>query len=265
MTLTTDLFLVTYPGDFAWLPYLLLSIAKYVVRESYRRLVVVLEEGDEIPITLKAAAANDGAYLFGCRRYRGTETPGYVGQQIEKLRAWHYTDADRIVILDSDEVFCRAVDLRTDPAICLEKPLLVWRRWENAGKAQCWQASTREALGFNPLGETLCRDPFVFPGWFLHLAWEVLGGEKRLLTFNAVHDYPTNHGLSEFNCLGNIALVKYADAFTPMESKSRVVLDPMTCAVDDPVLPAPCVQRFWSHHGVADQEVQDALERLGLR
>jgi hypothetical protein len=259
--LKADLFLVTYPGDHPWLPYLFFSIAKFVKQSSYRNLVIVLEKGDPKCQAIETAERELGAVVKRCQKYRGTAVPGYLGQQIEKLRAWKHTDAERIVVLDSDEVFCRPVDLQSDPAIKLERPLLIWRKWENAGKAACWRSTTREVLGWEPLGETLCRDPYVYPSAFLREAWKMLGGEKRLRGFA---NRPTNTGVSEFNLLGNIALKHHAWMFTLMEAKGHAIVDEMTCAAADPRLPRACIKRFWSHYGVSDPSVQRKMKELGL-
>lgn len=245
MKLTTDLFLVTYPQDYPWLEFLFRSINRYVT--GFRRLVVVVEEQDLTPPMLPDFGPSAWE-IRTCRNYRGTDYPGYTGQAVEKLRAWHYTNADRIFILDSDLVFTRPVDLETDPRVNLEKPVVVYRPWEEAGEAKCWHPSTVELLG-NASHETMCCHPFIFPGWLLHRLWEVLGGEEKLLQ-KPPRDARGIPCISDFNLMGNYAL-RFPDAF-------------MAFNHHDTTFPPNFVHQFWSHHTVNHSEVRTKLQELGL-
>lgn len=241
MNLTTDIFLITYPKDYQWLPYLLESMR---LVQGFRRLIVVVEEGDEPPMGELMNFGPHDWVVKKCRKYRGTDFPGYTGQAIEKLRAWSYTDADRILIVDSDCVFSRPVDLDTDPAISLVKPLVIWREWSDAGDAKCWHESTVKLLGGEKKApyETMCRHSFVFPGWFLHWLWEHMGGEERLLRFKT---------LSDFNLMGNAAITCFPNEFKMAKFEGGHV-------------PPGFLHQFWSHHTVAHPEVQQKLAEMGL-
>ena len=263
MKLTTDIFLITFPDDYQWLPFLFRSIARHVM--GFDRLVVVVEEGDEPPLALLQNSGVRAWEIERCRRYRGTSYPGYTGQAIEKLRAWHYTDAERVMFIDSDCVFTRPLDLQTDPHINLAKPIVWWRQWNEAGPALCWKESTDQILGFSSYGETMCRHPFVFPGWMLHLLWERIGGEERLFRFPRV---------SDFNLMGNFAFsledqVGYSeDMFTlnhwppppPAATEADHARLGEAIAVE---VPGACVRQFWSRKGVT-VEVEEEMRKMEL-
>lgn len=246
MKLTTDLFLVTYPKDYPWLEYLFKSINRYVT--GFRQLVLVIEENDIAPMDILQKFGPKGWSVMRCRNYRGTDYPGYTGQAVEKLRAWHYTDADRIFILDSDLIFTRSVDLETDARANVQKPVVVNRPWEEAGEAVCWHPSTVELLGNAPF-ETMCCHPFIFPGWMLHKLWEILGGEEKLLQ-NPPRDARGAPCISDFNVMGNYAL-RFPGEFTPYDHR-------------DEDIPPNFIHQFWSHHTVNHPEVRAKLQELGF-
>lgn len=254
MKIVTDLFLITYPQDYDWLPYLFRSIVNNV--SGYDRLIVVIEEGHESPREILLAHGPRRWSIERCRAYAGTDFPGYSGQAIEKLRAWEYSSADRVLIVDSDCVFTRPVDLETDSAASIAKPIVLWREWKEAGDANCWKASTDELLGFGAPHETMCRHPFIFPTWMIHELWEHIGGEERLLQHKT---------LSDFNLMGNFALVKHPELFIPLHWQGPVDNHTETAGafVGDSV-PAEWVHQFWSHHRATNPAVQKVLGTLGL-
>jgi hypothetical protein len=252
MRLNTDIFLITYPGDYPWLQYLLRSTTKYVT--GFDRLCVVVEEGDDPPTDILKQFCTAPWYIEKCRRYRGTDYWGKGGQQIEKMRAWAYTDAERILLLDSDCVWIRPIDLQTDPAICIEKPVILHTPWENVGDARCWYSPTKTILGFEPPAETMRRHPFCYPAWFMHKVWEHVGGEERLRQF----EHPC-----EFNVLGNYAMVNHSDDFTLLQTMLSTGNEQRADSNIDGIPTAP-IRQFWSVGGMNDrvrQEIEAAIAR----
>ena len=183
----------------------------------------------------------DGWAVARSRGYR----PGYEsdrGSVVERLRAWSYSDAERLLYVDSDCVFCRPVDFQTEPTINLEKPVVMWRTWEEAVSGAVWHASARETLGFDPPLETMCRYPFCFPWQVLRDFWAFVGGEARLLSL------PT---FTDWNALGPYALQFHPDKVTKLHAG---------IGFGQPA----CVRQFWSHHRANHPQVLAELERLGL-
>lgn len=226
-------FLITYPNDYQWLPFLWRSIDKHVT--GLDRLVMVLEDGDATPANLPGYVE-----VKRCRRFSGIGRN--MGQPVEKLAAGERIDADAVFYVDSDCVFVAPVDLRT-----YSHPLLC-RQWENAGDAyKAFYDSTHQVLGFRPPFETMCRFPFVYPTDFVREAMAYIGGREKLAKLFAA-------GLShvcEFNVLGNYAIVKRPERFHIV----RADLEPE---------PPKVIRQFWSHGGLTPA-VLDEIERLGLR
>jgi hypothetical protein len=258
MKLSTDLFLKTYEKDYDWLPYLFRSIVHNL--RGYDRLIVVIEDQENSPDDILCAHGPRRWSIERCRRYEGTEVAGYVGQSIEKLRAWEYSTADRVVFLDSDCVVSRPVDLGTDPAASITKPIVLWREWQEAGDANCWHDSTAELLGFEPPHETMCRHPAIFPAWMLHELWEHIGGEDALRAVLSASNMA-----NDFNLMGNFALAKHPELFTPLHWQGPVDNHSETAGafVGDGV-PPEWVHQFWSHHRAEHPDVQKVLGKLGL-
>lgn len=96
---TIDILIRTYFRDFRWLSLCLRSIAAHV--EGYRDVIVVMP-----PSSLERLASDDipsdpRIGIHGCDEY----PDDYLGQQISKLNADLFTDADHIAIVDSDCIF----------------------------------------------------------------------------------------------------------------------------------------------------------------
>ena len=232
--MTTDLFLITYPKDYEWLPFLFRSIDRYLT--GFRKVVLVLEQSDDAPSRLPSYVE-----VKRCRDYRGSPVKGYHGQCIEKLALHEHTDADRILHIDSDCVFTAPIDLQT-----FEYPLIC-SPWNKVGDAICWFGPTRKVLGFNPPFETMRRYPFIYPLDFHREVYDFIGGRDRLLSLLT----GGMQSLSEFNILGNYAIVKTPERFT-------------ICRSDVDKLPPLYVRQFWSHDTISKPEVKAELERMGL-
>jgi hypothetical protein len=71
-----------------------------------------------------------------------------------------YTDADAIMILDSDEMLCRKI---TPSTFRDGYGRWVWnyRTWEDAEDANVWKKPTEEVLKFTPNYEAMTRAPFI--------------------------------------------------------------------------------------------------------
>ena len=106
MACAIDILIRTYFRDFRWLDLALRSILKFV--EGYRRIIIVMPgsslqrlRGDEIPASARTTVVRCPDYL-----------DDYLGQQVSKLHADEFTDAQLIahmgeasdVAIEVDEV-----------------------------------------------------------------------------------------------------------------------------------------------------------------
>jgi hypothetical protein len=147
-TQAIDILIRTYFRDFRWLSLSLLSIFKFV--EGYRRIIIVMPESsferlrdDEIPSSGKIA-------VLLCHDY----ADDYVGQQVSKLNADNFTDAQLIAHIDSDCIFSTRCTL---PTLLTrnERPVIRFlrrsRRRTSDGWRQCITDFHGEALPFDVL------------------------------------------------------------------------------------------------------------------
>jgi hypothetical protein len=246
---TVDILVKTHPPDYDWLPYLFRSMARV---RGYRSLVLLLEEQYPDPPDLP-----DYVVVKRSRRYVGTDYCSNLGAVMERLRAWSYTDAERIVFVDSDCVWSRDVDLQAEPTINLARPVVLWRTWHDAGPAAFLRGPAAETLGYQPPRETMVRYPFTFPREVLSRCWDFIGGESRLsrLTTKEARDaHPHSPEIyllppTDWNVLGSFAIDHTPDLVTPVNWRDAG--------------PA-CVHQFWSHDRPTAPAVREVLGRLGL-
>jgi len=192
-----DLYLVTFPQHFEWLPYLFKSIVKHV--RGFRDMVIALPPCVCVPESAHILDAID-------MRVHGAiiqpHLNSWKGQNAVKLQAWHNTSADEVCFVDSDLVFLREFtpdSLRTDG-----KLRMGYAPWEAAGPGICWKDSTAEVLGEEPPYYTMLGHPFQYPTQFVRRVYEHIGGEVG---------YMRGHAASEFELLGNYAALHERDSF----------------------------------------------------
>ena len=247
--LTVDIIVKTYPTDYDWLVYLWRSFSRV---SGYRNIVVLLEEQYPIPPGLPS-----NAVVARTRRYVGTDYPSNLGSVVERLRAWSYTDADRIVYVDSDCMWSRDVDLQTDPTINIEKPVVLWRTWGEAEGAAFLREATAQTLGYMPKFETMCRYPFCYPREVVKACWDWCGGEERIYNLSTkeeresagVPPYCRTLSPTDWDTLGNYAIDHRPGSITATHVKDA----------------GPrCIEQFWSWHRPTNPRVRERLAALGL-
>jgi len=151
-----DIFIRSYFRDFRWLTLSLRSIAKFV--EGYRQIVIVMPgssferlRGDEIPPSI-------GATVFPCPEF----DDDYLGQQVSKLNADRYTDADLIAHIDSDCIFQQRCML---PALVTKggRPIvrMLWQSRRSSGHG--WRRCIADFHGTPLPFDALVPPPIAYP------------------------------------------------------------------------------------------------------
>ena len=107
-TRSIDVVIRSYYRDFRWLALALRSLERFV--SGYRRVVVVVPQASLARSDVAVLGSGANVVVQSC----GDFADDYVGQQVTKLHADLYTDADIIFHLDSDQIYRRA--LRINPA-----------------------------------------------------------------------------------------------------------------------------------------------------
>nr|WP_248832548.1 hypothetical protein [Frankia sp. Mgl5] len=210
----------TYYRDLAWLSYSLAAVEKWC--RGFTEVVVVSPRTGA-PAVRRALPGS--VRLEICPDYRDD----YLGQQVTKLHADRFTDAELICHVDSDVIFTRSttpVDL-----LVAGRPWLVRLPVDKLGRHRPWVASTEDFLGFRVSHDFMQQPPFTYPRWIYP--------EIRRLSVarhgRSLDEYVTGQpprGFSEFNVLGAYALAHHPDAFTWFE-----------CG--DPAVPSLCAW-YWS-------------------
>lgn len=194
---TTDIFVKTCLHDREYHKYCLASIDKFC--SGFRNTVVV----------------------------EGEHPKGYLHQQVVKMHADDYTDADYILITDSDTLFNQPV---TPESFMVDgKPIWIHTPWtqellDHKGTAT-WKRVMEEFMGQSPGSEFMRRQPFVFPR-------HVFKSLRKLCVERHGVDLETyimrSNAFSEFNVMGFHCWLHHHDDFHWIDS-SKEELPPMLC------------------------------------
>lgn len=157
--MTTDIFIKTYHKDFIWLEWCLKSIKKFA--SGFRDIVVVSETGHDLPDHIKNIIPIKVFYVdFPEQMPTDVEHGlGYLWQQNIKLTWYDYTDANEVLVLDSDEMLTQPTtpgSFKTD-----DKPNWYYSSWDKMGSGACWKASTDFILKTNTEYSGMCITGFI--------------------------------------------------------------------------------------------------------
>jgi hypothetical protein len=216
------------------LRYCLASIERYC--SGFRRVVVVIPEASTAKWHWLGL---DADRVRHCPLYRDD----YLGQQVTKLHADQYTDADYICHVDSDCVFQRP----TTPADLIDagRPYVLMEPYARLDSHVPWRALTERFLGEKVSHEFMRRPPYTFPRWVYPALRRRCWARHGISLETYVLSQPPR-GFSEFNALGAYAYRHHRDAFTWVD------------AADAP--PQPC-RVFWSRQSL-DARVRQEIDRL---
>lgn len=166
----------------------------------------------------------------------GEHPRGYLHQQVVKLHADKHTDAEFILVTDSDTLFTEPV---TPDSFMVEgKPVWIHTPFtaamlEHPG-TRAWFHVMKEFFGVEPKSEFMRRQPFMFPR-------RVLEGLRQLCRNRhgvSIEDYIMGRkSFSEWNVLGMYCWAFHRDAFHWVDTSK-----------DE--LPELLVRQFWSHDPV---------------
>lgn len=156
---TIDIFIKTYYKDYPWLEYLLKSIKKFA--SGFRDVIIVSEP--EYPIPDSILTILPVKVFYEPFPKKSPTNPihgiGYLWQQYIKLNWIKYSDADAVLVMDSDEIFT----FRTTPEDfkMLGKFPWFYRSWDGIGDAICWKDPTEKLLKIEPKYEAMCITGFI--------------------------------------------------------------------------------------------------------
>lgn len=196
--MTTDIFIRSYVNDLCWLTYSLKSINQRA--KGFRDIHIVVPQGQAEHLKHLTLEKIHECPIYG---------DDYLGQQITKLMADTYTDADFILHIDSDTVFTQ--DVTPDTFVVDGKPIIYHEPYSKVG-LEPWYPVVSEVLGWAPENEFMRRFPFVYPRWIYKLLRGYIE-EKYSMSFEQYVVNRPYRSFSEFNIIGEYAWKKHHDQF----------------------------------------------------
>jgi hypothetical protein len=230
--LTCDIFIKSFPGDYEWLEYCLRSIAKFAT--GFRNVVVIVPK-----MSMDGGIWPPGMGTVSVRIIDVEEPQnGYLFQQVCKLNADKYTDADFVLFMDSDCIFTRPVTpetfMRDGKIMWLMTPMDKAREDQRAA----WISVMTKWMNKAPEYEFMHRHPFMFPRWFFEKIRGFCASQHSQALDNYILKQP-GRAFSEFNCAGFLAYEHFRDRFEWINTAT------------DQVPPATVLQN-WSPAGLTE-------------
>lgn len=229
--MTVDIFIKSYPPDYPWLSYCLQSIQRFAT--GFRRVIVVTSE-----IQPPTGTAEEVHYVieFGDK---------YLHQQLVKMHADCFTDAEFIAYLDSDTIFTRPVTPDDLIADC-RRPIKYFTPYTSLEeKDRVWQKPTSSVLKEEVTNEFMRRHPFVVPRKLLQ-EFRTFFWRKHGMSIGEYIRGVNGREFSEFNALGAFLFKYHNDKIHWINTDERL----------DPAF----VHQSWSWSGLTP-EIRADLER----
>lgn len=205
MNPVVDIFLRTYSKDHEYLHYALRSITKFCT--GFRQVVIVSKED-------------------------ATPEIGYLSQQLTKINADQFSNADYILFTDSDTLFKTPITPET--FFRDGKPIWLMTPFKELEGSDCWKAwfqSMADFAGVEPEFEHMRRHPFVMPRWLLSSFREWCESQHG----KTIEEYVFEKGrFSEYNALGHYAYRFHPEDFHWIDTSKEE-------------LPPETVLQLWSH------------------
>jgi hypothetical protein len=234
---SVDIFIRTYYKDLRWLAYCLRSIEKYA--HGFRDVILVTPRSSAARLTWSGLGRKVTTHI--CEDF----ADDYLGQQVTKMLADHYSDADFVCHLDSDCILRRPVT--PSDLISEGRAVISMAAYTALPHDEGWRRLSEGFLRRPVEFDFMRRPPFVYPRWlYAALRDHALRAHGTPLADHIVAQAP--HGFSEFNAMGSLAYYQYFDQFRWRR---------LDCAERDESL----CRWFWSWSGIspADEREIEAI------
>ena len=150
--MTCDILIRSYYKDLDWLHYALRSIRRHC--RGFSRVVLVVPHSSRERLHWLGLA---GDTIWSSPDYRDD----YLGQQVSKLSADLYTDAEFVCHIDSDCMFYR--DTTPADLFVQGKPRVLMTPYARLDPHVPWKGITEQFLGIPVEFEFMRTPPYVFP------------------------------------------------------------------------------------------------------
>jgi hypothetical protein len=227
-----DIFIRTYHKDLNWLEHSLRSIHKNVT--GYRNIIVAIPNAKLL------------SHLTAEKVIEVEDLPdGYIGQQLTKMDAYKYTDADAVLFWDSDTIACEPVDVQE--WLKDGKPQIYKTRYSEIETP--WQPITEKALGFKIDWEYMRRMPLLYHTETLHNCSKYIEMIHNKPLKKYLSEVPLR-AFSEFNAIGAFAEKFEADRYTFTDTNGIE-------------MPKNKCRQFWSWSGLNEQDLREIKSYIG--
>lgn len=236
-SMQVHILILSWSPDMEWLRFALRSIRRFA--RGFSGVTVVYPTQDD-------AVMRPLCESLGARPFPREEPPpplGHLGQNLAKARADQFVPDGTTHVLHFDSDCILTADATPEHYMRGGRPVLVHRRWEDAGPADCWREPTRRALGWDPVFETMACTPLFFDV----RVYPMMRAHVEHVHSTAFDQYvmgcrPTwPYGFCEFNALGNFALSRAPEMCAPVLVGQR----PWTGLADN-------IRQLWSHDDLQD-------------
>jgi hypothetical protein len=234
-----DIVMVSHRPDLPWLHYSLQLIQKYWIPTP--RIIVRLDED--------CRPAVETWMIYGVEYYYVKPWPdGYTFQMYTKMTADDFTNAELIILWDSDLMLIGPAEL--DWIFWEGKPIIEFQEWSQAitNSERVWRAPTSLMMGMDLDREYMCGAPFIY--WretFSKCRYQIARTHRRSFFDCLYSDVPfradnfLNHPmkLADFEALGLTAAKLEPERYTFRPNASRPLSWPF--------------KLYWSHGGLTPE------------
>lgn len=191
-----DLFIKTYRKDF-WLLYLALKTIERNVT-GYNTLNLLIPEEDKEHFDTRGLPERTLVHYVKDRE------PGWLMQQVFKMKAYQYCYADYIMFSDSDCFFDHPLNLQD--CIKDDKPEILYTAWKDVADAIVWREPTEKFLKEPVEWETMRRNNQIYHRSTLIAISEFQPNVEEIIMSSAK--------FSEFNTMSSYAMKHEPDRYT---------------------------------------------------
>lgn len=187
--MTCDIVIRSWLNDFEWLKYSLRSIQRFAT--GFRNVIVIVPNGQVPPTGVSEK-------VF----YVHESGEGYMRQQVSKLYADAFTDAEFMAYLDSDTIWTHPV---TPDDLIVDRRKVRWLYTPYSSltgdESRTWVEPTGKVMKQSVGNEFMRRHPLVAPRWALESFRQWMWREHGMSLESYVMAQP-NREFSEWNALG---------------------------------------------------------------
>lgn len=191
-----DILIKSHKPDFWLLQLALKSISKNVT--GYNTLVLLIPEKDKHDFDTRILPERTLIH------YIDDKSPGWLYQQVCKLEAYKYCNADYILFSDSDCFFTYPINIQD--FIKDDKPEILYTDWKDVGDAICWKVPTEAFMKESVPYEMMRRNCLIYHRSTLVNISEyapdlekIVMGSHRFSEFNAMSAYAYKYERDKYN------------------------------------------------------------------